>query len=257
MNKSKTRYEIYTFGLKSVLGLFEKRPEAIRYLVFVEELSPKLGAICSFLAKNKKAYKQLSNNELNEMAGYKEHGGVIAVAVPPSVKKPNYADFTRWQTERSPLLMLESFTSGRALGSLLQAAHSLGMKRVLLVHPKDQAHFSDEAFLSAEGAHEHLEFYEVEAASSLFKKLKDKYISIVGAPSGIGGRNLNFAKPINAPGRPFMLLINGSEAGPASRTLGQAEYVIQIPGITQGNAQLKPDILGSILLAWLQSRRKL
>ncbi len=256
MATHKNNTDIRICGVESILATFARRPKSLGFLAFSKENSRSLGDICSFIAKEKKSYKLCTEHELNEIAGHKFHGGALAVVSRPPTKKPSYADFTEWQKQGEPLLILENFKSGATLGRLIHTAHALRINKILFSDDSMEALFTDEAWLHSEGSLEKIMRGEGGTIAPLCKQLRDKFLFIAGVPTGIGGRNINFSKPINAPGRPFALVLNEQNNGPSDQTLNHCEHKVQIPGLGKNGIELKADALGSILLAWLQSKNE-
>ena len=256
MAAPKKNTDIRICGVETILATFARRPKSIGFLAFSKENSRDLGDICSFIAQEKKSYKLCTESELNEIAGHKFHEGAIAVVTRPPTKKPSYADYTEWQKKDEPLLILEGFTSGVILGRIVHTAHALRVNKVIFSESSMDALFTDEAWLHSQGTLEKVMRGEGGAIAPLCKQLKDKFLFIAGVPTGIGGRNINFAKPMNAPGRPFALILNEQNLEPSDPTLNHCEHKVQIPGLGKNGTELKADALGAILLSWLQSREK-
>jgi TrmH RNA methyltransferase len=255
MAAPKKTTDIRICGVEAILATFAKRPKSLGFLAFSKENSRNLGEVCSFIAQEKKSYKLCEEQELNEIAGHRLHGGAIAVVTRPPTKKPSYADFTEWQKQGEPLLILDGFDSGATLGRLIHTAHALRINKVLFSETSMNTLFTDEAWLHSGGALEKVMRGEAGVIAPLCKQLRDKFLFIAGVPTGIGGRNIDFSKPINAPGRPIALVLSDQIKGPSDQTLNHCEYKVQIPGLGKNGVELKADALGAILLAWLQSKK--
>jgi hypothetical protein len=76
-------------------------------------------------------------------------------------------------------------------------------------------------------------------------------LTVAGLPTGRGGRNIDWNKRPNAPGRPFALVLSESP-DVWNRLAPICETGVQIPQLA---SELPMDVLGGLLIAWLRGSK--
>jgi TrmH RNA methyltransferase len=143
-------------GFAAVSALYARRPEAIRRLFFDEERSRMSGAMSSWLAKNKKVYRQITSAELEKVSGTVHHGGIVAIADAPSWIAPTQEEVEGWSLDRKPVVLLDRIGNAHNLGAIARTAAYFGVKHLVIPDHPQQALPGEAAYRIAEGGLEHL-----------------------------------------------------------------------------------------------------
>ncbi len=235
-------------GFKSVAAAFARRPKCIQRLFFDAPTAPKAGEICQWLAQERRVYRQVPTEELERIAGTVHHGGIVAVTERPAIRPPRHGEFAEWQRLGEPLLVLDRIGNPHNLGAIARTAAFFGIPRMIVARHPQQALPTDAAYRVAEGGMEHVQIFEVASLAPIVKQLRDHFL-VVGT-SIHSGKNLESARPPNAPGRPVALLLGNEETGLDPKLQGICELLVRIPG---GGAveSLNVSAAAAILIHWV------
>ena len=217
-------------GTHAVGSLFHCKPFIVERLFFEEELAPMFGEICRFLAKERKAYRVVSNEELSKIAGTRHHGGVVAIARrrPLEYGTPKAAEF--WAKEGYPMLLLDGIGNTHNLGGLARTAAFYGIEKALIADTRKQARPSESAYRVARGGLDMLDLRLVENIPSFLKGARKSYF-VIGLD--IEGQPLpDFISicPDEKLEMPVALVIGNEETGLSDATRGECDALVGIPG---------------------------
>ena len=143
-------------GLNAVTALFARRPDDVVRLFYDDDHKTGAGPLCAEMARMRRPYRLLPDDELERAAGTPHHGGVCAIATPRPL---GMMDFVR--PPRFPLLLiLDGVGNPHNLGAIARSAAFFGVRALVLHETPLQAMPSDAAYRVAEGGLEHLEVYK-------------------------------------------------------------------------------------------------
>jgi len=194
-------------------------------LFFDEGLKQQAGAFCATLAKARKPYRLVPDDEMQRVAGSAMHGGIVALAQPVALAEFDPAEARQWARDRQPLLLLDGVSNPQNLGAIARTAAFFGVPRLVLSDHKAQALPSDAAYRIAEGGLDLLSLYRARRFAPALKELRESYL-VLGTALGQG-------KPIDALApseRPFALVLGNEEGGLPPATLKACETIVTIRG---------------------------
>ncbi len=246
--------EVVVCGWKSVNAAFTHHPKTIQRLFFDADMSPRTGPFCRYLAQERRIYRQVSNEELSRVAGTVHHGGIVAVTERPTLRAPKFSEIVDWQRDGEPLIVLDRIGNPHNLGAIARTAAFFGIRRMVIPDHPQQGLPTEAAYRVAEGGLEHVRVYRTPALPPFLKQIGDRYLVVGTAVEREGGRHLNLAKPLHAPGRPVALVLGHEEFGMDPKVAKQCEALVHIPG--SGDVEsLNVAAAAAILIAWLTSGR--
>jgi TrmH RNA methyltransferase len=218
-------------GLPAVAALFATAPQRVERLFFTREFKPRVAEFCALLARARKPFRLVGDEELGRVAGTVLHGGVVAVAAPRPLGLARVADAQQWAAERRPLLLLDGIGNPHNLGAIVRTAAFFGLPRIVLSDHPAQASPSDASYRVAEGGLEHVALYRGVPFVDFLRGLGQSHL-VVGAAAQ-GGRPFE-ALPRSAPSgsnRPIALVLGNEEDGLPRATLAACDQLVTIPGV--------------------------
>ena len=235
-------------GFKAVAAAFARRPKCIQRLFFDSAMGPRTGEMCSWLAAERRIYRQVPPEELERIAGTIHHGGIVAVTERPVLRAPRFGEFAEWQRAGEPLLILDRIGNPHNLGAIARSAAFFGIPRMLIAKSPLQAQPTDAAYRVAEGGLEHVQIFEVPSLLPMVKQIREHFLTV--GSSVHSGKPIESARPPRAPGRPVALLLGNEEIGLDPKLQGQCELLVRIPG---GGAveSLNVSAAAAILFHWM------
>lgn len=218
--------EINVCGWQAVQALFEQHPVEIKRLFFDAATGKRVGKWCSYLAQNRKIYRQLPREELERAAGTLHHGGIVAVIAERPLRRVTRETIDGWAKARMPLLILDRVGNANNLGAIVRTAAFFGVKAIVVPDHPSQALPGDAAWRVAEGGMEFVDFYRVPTLADFCATLKRAYF-LVG--SSLSGGPLNGA--INSAGsRASALILGNEEHGMAPEVAAACDALVKISG---------------------------
>lgn len=236
-------------GLPAVAALFGTAPERVERLFFDERLKGTVGPFCAALARARKPYRLVPEEELARIAGSVLHGGVVAVAEPRPLLPLDLAEAPQWARDGLPLLLLDGVGNPHNLGAIARSAAFFGLTRLVLSDHPVQAAPSDASYRVAEGGLEHLALYRATNFAAALRRLARSYCVLGTALD----RGTDIAALAPA-ARPPALVLGNEETGLSRATLEACEEIVTITG--SGRVQsLNVSVSAGILLYALRQRR--
>jgi TrmH RNA methyltransferase len=216
--------EFKVAGLRAVEALFAARPHAVRRLFFTREMAGAAKPICAALARARRPFRQVGDEELSRIAGTMHTGGIVAIAAPLAMRAPSSADIAAWAAERAPLLVLDGVANPHNFGAILRSAAFLGVRHVVLSERPEQAVPSEAALRVAAGGLEHVVLWRPPALAPFLRPLKARYRTIAASPRGLPLARL--------PGdrRPTALVLGNEETGLSPAVARECEQAVAIAG---------------------------
>ncbi len=208
-------------GPNAVQALFARRIGDVNRLYYTDAMKEQAGPLCAELARLRKPYRMLPDDEMQRAAGTMHHGGMCALTLPRSVP------MMEWQTppRHKLILILDGIGNPHNLGAIARSAAFFGAGALILNERPDQAMPSDAAHRVAEGALEHLELYRTRSLRKALLALDPWYRTVAATLSG------DAVPPAALPrDRPVALVLGNEEHGVSTEALETCRRRVRIPG---------------------------
>ena len=161
-------------GANAVTALFVRRPDAAKRLFYTAAMKEMAGPLCAVMAKQRRPYRLLSDDDLAKAAGSIHHGGIAVVAAPRRVE---IIDFVR-PPKMALLVILDRVSNPHNLGAIARSAAFFGAGGLLFHEVPGQAFPSDAAYRTAEGGLEHLELHKTRNLPKALAALEPHYRTV-------------------------------------------------------------------------------
>jgi TrmH RNA methyltransferase len=220
--------ELNVCGWQAVSTLFARHPDDVLRLFFEPATGKRAGELCSYLAKRKRVYRQVSPEELEKVAGTVHHGGIVAVIAARPLQRVTREVLDRWASEKAPLLLLDRVSNANNLGALVRTAAYFGVQSIVIPDAPGQALPTEAAYRLAEGGMEFVAFYRVPALPDFCQELKRTHY-LIG--TSLRGTQLS-PREVTARGlpRPPALVLGNEEKGIAPGVASACDRLVKIPG---------------------------
>ena len=237
-------------GWPAAKALLDHRLKSVNRLYFTPEMRKQLGSYCSELAKDKKSYAEKSWTELTKMARNDDHDGIVIAAqnIRPIHYKPKF--LSEWQKAGESILIADSLASSKQLGRIIHSAACFGIKRILLSETATQLIHATKHYFEAEGATEHVRFYQIESIRPLIRPLNDAFITLYLGGEG-AQKTTQFKKPIHAPGRPNAIIVSNGQGKDSNKVAAICAHKLKVNCASSNGIQISLEETTSIILAWL------
>lgn len=212
-------------GLHAVQALFARDPERIERLFFLAEHQSALSPITAALARARKPFRVVPDEELARIAASAMHGGVVAVATPKPIAAFDPAAAAQWAQRERLIVVLDGISNPHNLGAIARTAAFFGVAHLLLSDHPAQASPSDAAYRIAEGGLDHLELVRVQRLPQALPALAPHF-RVVATALTAQARSL-----VQVPrDKPIALVLGNEENGLDRATLAACEIVARIQG---------------------------
>ena len=208
-------------GRNAVAALFARRIGDVNRLYYTESAKEEAGPLCAELARLRKPYRMLPDDEMQRAAGTVHHGGFCALTLPRAVP------MMEWQTppKHKLIVVLDGVGNPHNLGAIARSAAFFGAGALLLNDRPEQAMPSDAAHRVAEGALEHLELYRTKSLRKALLALDPWYRTVAATLSG------DAVPPAALPrDRPVCLVLGNEEHGVSREALDTCRRRVRIVG---------------------------
>jgi TrmH RNA methyltransferase len=212
-------------GLPSVAELFETGADRVERLYFQSALRPHVQDWCAMLARRRKVYRQVGDDEMRRVAGTAMHGGIVAIARLRPIRDLDLDAAERWAAAGDPLLVLDGVGNPQNIGAIVRTAAFFGVRRMVLSDQPGQAALSDTSYRVAKGGLEHVELYSVHQCPDALRRLAAFYHVVGTAVS----RGTPLARLERGP-KPIALVLGNEEDGLAPATLAACTSVVALGG---------------------------
>ncbi|MBM3582277.1 MAG: RNA methyltransferase [Alphaproteobacteria bacterium] len=210
--------------MNAVRALFAHAPERVERLFFARGAKESATGYCRVLAKARKIFREVPDEDLARIAGTPMHGGIVAVARPKPLGAFDPEEAAR-RADAAPLLpILHGIGNPHNLGAIARTAAFFGLPRLVLTDHPAQAGLSDAALRVAEGGFEVLDVFRATDLAAALARLKAGY-RVLGAAPGRGVWPERIARD-----RPIALLLGNEETGLDAATLALCDEAVTIPG---------------------------
>jgi len=213
-------------GANAVGALFRVRGADVLRLFYTQAARPIVGTWCAEMARSKRVYRELPEEEMVKAAGTQHHGGVAAVVKPRFV--PIFDKAAPPQSHF--LLVLDGISNPHNLGAIARSAVFFGVKEMLIHEVPHAALPSDAAYRTAEGAMEHLTIRRSRDLPACLKALTPYYRTVATGLSASAMRLAELPRD-----RPVALVLGNEEFGvsPAVKAACRREVRVEPLGPVQ------------------------
>lgn len=208
-------------GLNAAAALFARRPEDVVRLFYTSGAKEAAGPLCAEMARMRRPYRMLPEEEMAKAAGTIHHGGICAVATMRAVPMMEWNAVPRCKL----MLVLDGIGNPHNLGAIARSAAFFGAGALLLHDRPEQAFPSDAAHRVAEGALEHLVLLRTKNMKNALLALDPHYRTIAATLTD------DAVAPSALPrDRPVCLVLGNEEFGVGVEALATCRRRVRIPG---------------------------
>lgn len=212
-------------GLPAVQALFLGGAERIERLFFVAEHQSALVPITAALARARKPFRLVDDDQLARIAGSPLHGGVVAVARPRPIPAFDPAAAAQWARRERLIVVLDGIANPHNLGAIARTAAFFGVAHMLLSDHPAQALPSDAAYRVAEGGLDRLELVRASGMAATLAALAPHFRTVATALMPTAKAIASVQRD-----RPIALVLGNEERGLDRATLQACDVITRIPG---------------------------
>ena len=213
-------------GLSAVGALFKQRPDSVQRLFYDEKLIPQLGPWCALMAKNRRPYRMVPQEELAKISGTVLHGGIVAVADPLEVQNFNRETPRLLSTHAPVLFVLDGIGNPQNLGAIARTLAFYGHRYLGISDHPQQTGLSDAAYRIAEGGLEYLSLIRFPRLRETLSSLKPDF-KIIGTTLGHQGLP---PEAFQDEEKNRIILLGNEESGLPEATLRICDALITLQG---------------------------
>jgi RNA methyltransferase, TrmH family len=230
------------YGFRASLALFERHPEKIVRIAQNRESRRLLTNMERWAAAHRIPCFEVHDDELNRLAGTKNHEGVVLEVTPRSWLTPQeFAD--KLVRTKGTAIALERIRNPYNIGAILRSAAFFGMDGALLGAPAPHPGLPADAVRVAEGGAEQLEFARTTDLPDTLGRLRSRGIMVVGAESEATVNAIGFTYA-----RPVVVVLGHEREGLSERAKAACDTLVAIPGLSSVRS-LNVSIAASVLFA--------
>ncbi len=230
----------WIYGPHSVAALLDARPASVSELLMSEKGGARLRGLAARTKTSDIKLTTAPDRMISQSCGSRDHQGIAAKA-----PLPEYAEIEQvMEATPNVVLVLDSITDERNLGSCIRSAEALGASGIVIPENRS-AGMSPVVHKASAGAVEWLPVCRVKNLSRALREMKDKGYWIFAAVTS-RGKDLD---PDDVTER--AALIVGSEGrGVRPGVLRQADFRIKIP-MKGKTKSLNVSAASAIMVNWL------
>ena len=172
---------IYIYGFHSIESQLNSNPEYILKL-FIQSgrNDARMSKMTSLLNNLKINFLKIDKNELDRLAKFEPHQGIIAeVLLPPLPGQKELIDFITNLPSNPLILILDSIQDPRNLGACLRRANAAGVD-CIVINKDGSAPLNSVVYKSSAGAINQLKIFQVTNLVRVIKALQSKELWVVG-----------------------------------------------------------------------------
>jgi len=172
---------IYIYGFHSIESQLNSNPEYILKL-FIQSgrNDARMSKMASLLNNLKINFLKIDKNELDRLAKFEPHQGIIAeVLLPPLPGQKELIDFITNLPSNPLILILDSIQDPRNLGACLRSANAAGVD-CIVINKDGSAPINSVVYKTSAGAINQLKIFQVTNLVRVIKALQSKELWVVG-----------------------------------------------------------------------------
>lgn len=112
------------YGVHACRALFECRPDAIERALMTESVAPIFGDLMKDLARRRRPYRVVGQDEVEKVAGTRHHEGICVIAAPPPSPAPDQV--IEGLGEAARFVFLDGVSNPHNVGAILRSAAHFG-----------------------------------------------------------------------------------------------------------------------------------
>ena len=171
------------YGLAAALAAFAVRPEQVLRIAYSERARLPLADMLREAARRRIAYRELSDEELAQMAGAVHHEGVCVLARPRA--ELGLDELAARALPRGLIAALDGVDNPHNVGAVLRSAAFFGVAGLLIADPKRRVLTSASRRI-AEGGAEHVPQLCCSELVPALRDLRAHGLRVIGSDSGRG-----------------------------------------------------------------------
>ena len=208
-------------GLNAVAALFERRPDDVKRLFYVQAQATAVGPWCKLMAAARRSYRMVEAADLAEVARTTHHGGVAAAASSRLVPI-----FQPLAVPKLPfLLVLDGIGNPHNLGAIARSAAFFAVPAMLIAEGPGHALPSDAAYRTAAGGLEWLDLYRTRNVPGALEAMVPHYRSVAATLDPDAPTLADLPRD-----RPVALVLGNEERGVSPAVLAACRRKVRIPG---------------------------
>jgi TrmH RNA methyltransferase len=228
------------YGLAAARAAFAVRPEQVLRIAYSERARLPLAEMLRAAARRRIAYRELSDEELAQMAGAVHHEGVCVLARPRV--EPSLDELAERTKPRGLLAALDGVDNPHNVGAVLRSAAFFGVAGLLIADPKRRVLTSASRRI-AEGGAEHVPLVHCAELAPALRELRARGLRVIGSDSG---RGLPLSE-LRWPPR-CVLVLGAEDRGLSSAVRGACDETVRIGG-TNAVESLNVSVAAGVLFA--------
>lgn len=223
------REEQIVYGYNAVQAAIQQRPQAIIRLFFTDEMAPRFGKICSDMAKSKKIYRSVDNDELEKICRSSHHGGVVGIFEAKASREPGSSDIADWNDAKERVLVFDGVSNTHNMGAMIRTAAFLGIKHILVDRKVSSPLLAPSASRIAEGGLEVVSMWVVDSVVDFITTHKSK-LYVVGTDQHARLTLNTVAEKPRAWEGALCLVMGNEEEGMCPEMRALCDDLMSIPG---------------------------
>lgn len=240
------RREIPVCGYKAVSAVFARDPECVLRLFYLESSARQAGPFCGELARARKPYRMVPEEDLERISGTWHHGGLVAVTSRTDPVRVQPGDLVQWAAKGRPVLFLDRVSNHHNLGAIARSAAFFGINQIVLSEHRDQALPGESTYRIAEGGMEYVNLTVARDPVTVLRAAQSHFTTVATVVRG------DSEAPENVPvlqRRPWFMVLGNEETGLSRELIRACEYHVSIPGTGQIES-LNVSATAAVLMAW-------
>jgi TrmH RNA methyltransferase len=238
--------EIPVCGFKAVSAVFARNPACVLRLFYLESSVGQAGPFCRDMAKARKPYRMVPEDDLERISGTWHHGGLVAVTARPELDRVQPTDLEHWAAEGRPVLLLNRVSNHHNLGAIVRSAAFFGIEQIVLAEHRDQALPGEATYRVAEGGMEFVNLTLARDPATVLRAAQSHFTTVATVVRG------KSEPPEAVPvlrRRPWFIVLGNEETGLPREITRACEYPVSIPGSGQIES-LNVSATAAVLMAW-------
>lgn len=249
------KMEILLYGKESVEACLEKRPAALREIFTDARRAKFFGTLREAAARERRAWTEVSADELSRIAGTRAHGGIAARTERPEPAQVRPAMRDEWSAAGEKIIFLENVSDPAQLASIARVAAICGVTRVVADERTTvPALANPRAWSLSGGAFESLRLYRTESPAGMLRMMGERFFVVGFAREG--GRRIDYAKPPAFPGKPAALLLSGDPNGVPAALISRCGHLLHVAEPAGTRLRYTPAELAAHALPWLFAKTR-
>jgi TrmH RNA methyltransferase len=211
-------------GLRAGLAVFERRRDDVLRVAFSRAVRQELAALCRWAVEQRIPCDEVSDAELDRIAGSGHHEGLCVLARPRAWLAANELA-ERLVRTKGTCIALDRVRNPYNVGAVLRSAAFFGVDAALLGAPAPHPGLAPTAVRVAEGGVEHLALCRTTDLADTLARLRSRGVRVVGTDGHASASALEHRFE-----RPVALVLGNEREGLGERVRAQCDAVVAIRG---------------------------